>query len=126
MYIWSALGEPTASKGYQPPISSAERNVTENDAQHIFTILAGPSRWQSYLKFNLERHIKDLPSRPMRIVNDSEFAKQYKRIFGTAPSANARGFVDLRNATISDDEAPTLRASWAFKSKIDREQRKEY
>jgi hypothetical protein len=106
MYIWSALGEPTASKGYQPPISSAERNVTENDAQHIFTILAGPSRWQSYLKFNVERHIKDLPSRPMRIVNDSEFAKQYKRIFGTAPSANARGFVDRRNATIYLSEFP--------------------
>ena len=60
MYIWSALGEPTVSEGYHPPISSAERNVTENDAQDIFTVLAGPSRWQPYLKFNLDRHVKDL------------------------------------------------------------------
>ena len=106
MYIWTALGEPPPSENYKPPFASAERNITENDAPHIFTILGGPSRWQDYLKSNLANHMKDLPSRPMRIVNDAEFATKYKSIFGNAPSADTRGFVDRRNATIYLSEFP--------------------
>src|SRR4029077_11526629 len=100
MYIRTTLAEPTPTRNYTPPFTSAERNVTESDAQHIFTILGGPSPWQLYLKLNLDAHMKYLSSRPMRIVNDGEFARRYKDIFGKAPSADTRGFVDRPNATI--------------------------
>jgi len=50
--------------------------------------------------------MKDLPTLLTRIVNDSEFATKYKSIFGNAPYADTRGFVDRPNATIYLSEFP--------------------
>ena len=106
MYIRTTLAETPSTGNYNPPFTSAERNVTDNDAPHIFTILGGPSPWQRYLQRNLDAHKKDLPPRPMRIVTDGEFADKYSRIFGERPPVDAQGFVDRRNATIYLREFP--------------------
>jgi hypothetical protein len=106
MYIMTTLAEPPSACNFQPPFSSAERNITENDAPHIFTILGGPSPWQRYLQRNLAAHKKDLPPRPMRIVTEGEFAKRYSGVFGQPPSTDAQGFVDRRTATIILREFP--------------------
>ena len=106
MYIRTTLAEPPRTENYKPPFTSAERNVTENDSAHIFTILGGPSPWQRYLQHNLAAHKKDLSARPMRIVTDGEFADKYGSIFGERPPADAQGFVDRRNATIYLREFP--------------------
>ena len=106
MYIMTTLGEPRSACNFQPPFSSAERNITENDAPHILTILGGPSPWQQFLRRNLDAHKKDLPAQPMRIVTEGEFAKRYSGVFGQPPPADAQGFVDRRNATIFLREFP--------------------
>ena len=106
MYIRTTLAEPTPTRNYKPPFTSAERNVTENDAPHIFTILGGPSPWQQFLKRNLDAHMKDLPAAPMRIVTDGEFASKYNGIFKESPPADAQGFVDRANGTIYLREFP--------------------
>jgi hypothetical protein len=106
MYIMTTLGEPRSTGNFQPPFTSAERNITENDAPHILMILGGPSPWQRYLQRNLDAHKKDLPARPMRIVTDGEFAGKYSGIFGKSPPAHAQGFVDRRNATLYLREFP--------------------
>jgi hypothetical protein len=106
MYISTTLGEPRSVCNFQPPFSSAERNITEKDAPVIFSILTGPSPWQSYLQRNLAAHKKDLPARPMRIVTEGEFAKSYRGVFGQPPPADAQGFVDRRNARIFLREFP--------------------
>jgi hypothetical protein len=107
MYIMTRLEEPPSACNFQAPFNSAERNITEADAPHIFTILGGPSPWQQFLRSNLHAHKQDLPARPMRIVTDGEFAKRYSAIFGHRPSADAQGFVDRANATIYLREFPT-------------------
>jgi len=107
MYIVTTLAESQSGCSFQPPFSSAERNITEKDAPHIFTILAGPSPWQQFSKRNLDAHKKDLPATPMRIVTDDEFARRYNGIFGESPSADAQGFVDRASATIYLREFPT-------------------
>jgi hypothetical protein len=106
MYITTTLAEPRSTENFQLPFSSAERNITERDAPHIFTILGGPSPWQRYLRRNLDTHRQDLPAKPMRIVNDAEFARKYRGIFGEAPPADAQGFVDRANATMYLREFP--------------------
>jgi hypothetical protein len=106
MYITNTLADTRSTENFQPPFSSAERNITEKDAPHIFTILGGPSPWQQFLKRNLDAHKKDLPGRPMRIVTDTEFARRYNGIFGESPPADAQGFVDRANATIYLREFP--------------------
>jgi hypothetical protein len=107
MYISNTLAESRSACNFQPPFSSAERNITEKDAPHIFTILGGPSPWQQFLKRNLDAHKRDLPATPMRIVTDGEFARKYNGIFGESPPADAQGFVDRANATIYLREFPT-------------------
>jgi hypothetical protein len=102
----TTLAQPQSACNFQPPFSSAERNITENDAPHILTILGSPSPWQRYLQRNLAAHKKDLPARPMRIVTEGEFAKRYRGVFGQPPPADAQGFVDRRNATIFLREFP--------------------
>ncbi len=107
MYIVTPLAEPPSTCNFQPPFSSAERNVTEKDAPQIFTILGGPSPWQAYLQRNLAARKQDLPAKPMRIVTDGEFARRYSAIFGRRPSTDAQGFVDRANATMYLREFPT-------------------
>ena len=106
MYITTTLADTRSTGSFQPPFSSAERNITENDAWHIFTILVGPSPWQQLLQRNFDAHKKDLPAKPMRIVTDGEFARTYRGIFGQSPPVDAQGFVDRRNATIYLREFP--------------------
>lgn len=106
MYLMTSLAAPDSACTFQPPFSSAERNVTENDAPHILTILGGPSPWQHFLQHNLAAHKNDLPARPMRIVTDGEFARRYRGVFGKPPPTDAQGFVDRRNATIVLREFP--------------------
>ncbi|HEY5141467.1 MAG TPA: thioredoxin domain-containing protein [Methylococcales bacterium] len=89
-----------------PPFTSAERNITENDAPQIFRILSGPSPWQQDLQRNLDAHKNDLPRQPMRIVTQGEFTNKYTTIFRKSPSADVQGFVDRRNATIYLKEFP--------------------
>jgi hypothetical protein len=106
MYIATTMGESRSACNFQPPFSSAERNITEKDAPVIFSLLTGPSPWRSYLQRNLAAHKKDLPARPMRIVTEGEFAKSYRGVFRQPPPANAQGFVDRRNALIFLREFP--------------------
>lgn len=106
MYIMTTLAEPGSGCNFQPPFSSAERNITETDAPHIFRILGGPSPWQRYLQGNLAAHKDDLPARPMRIVTEAEFARRYNGVFGQQPPAHAQGFVDRGNAMIFLREFP--------------------
>ena len=106
MYIVNTLAESRSGCNFQPPFSSAERNITEKDAPHIFTILGGPSPWQQFLRRNLVAHKKDLPARPIRIVTDGEFAGKYNGIFGQSPPTDAQGFVDRASATIYLREFP--------------------
>ena len=106
MYIVNTLAESRSGCNFQPPFSSAERNITEKDAPHIFTILGGPSPWQQFLRRNLVAHKKDLPARPIRIVTDGEFAGKYNGIFGQPPPTDAQGFVDRASATIYLREFP--------------------
>ena len=94
-------------KDYKRPFPSARRYITEEDAKHIFKILCGPSPWLHFLRPNLNTHLVDLPKdRPIRIVNDGEFNKNYRGFFGKSPSKDTRGFVDRKNATIYLEEFP--------------------
>ena len=86
--------------------NSAERDVTENDAGHVLTILGGPSPWQHFLQANLSSNRRDLPAKPIRICDPGEFATGYRRIFGQAPDADAQGFVDRRSAMMILKEFP--------------------
>ena len=106
IYSSSALAEPQSGCSFKPPFSSAERNITEADAPHIFTILGGPSPWQHYLQRNLATYKRTLPARPMRIVIGGQFARAYRDVFGQPPPADAQGFVDRRNGTIFLREFP--------------------
>jgi hypothetical protein len=106
MYITTRLSEVVSPATYKRPFSSAERDVTEKDAPHIFTILGGPSPWRQYLQSNLASHRRYLPSNPMRICDEREFADAYRRIFSEAPPADAQGFVDRRNARMILREFP--------------------
>ena len=106
MYITTTLAETASTASYRRPFSSAERDVTEKDAPHIFTILGGPSPWRQYLQTNLTSYRSYLPPKPMQICDDREFASSYRRIFGEAPPADAQGFVDRRNGTMVLKEFP--------------------
>ena len=117
MYIpaYEGLGQPLmpqcpngtqSAQSYQVPFGSAERDITESDASQIFKILCGPSPWQQHLRANLNAHLQDLPTQPIRIVMDGEFARRYRTIFNTPVTADAQGFVDRRNATIYLKEFP--------------------
>lgn len=106
MFVRTLEGiEQSAAATYTPPFSSAQRHITEKDAPQIFQILGGPSPWQQYLRRNLDAHFKDLPrQRPIRIVIDLD--RPYRAVFGVPPPADARGFVDRRNAIIYLEEFP--------------------
>lgn len=97
---------PAGPQAYQPPFTSAERNITEKDAPRVFQLLCGPSPWQPYLRANLNAHLKDLPrQRPIRIELNP--AGRYKAVFGSRMPADAKGFVDRKNAIIYLAEFPT-------------------
>jgi len=109
------LGEPPipecspgsgAGDTYKPPFGSAERDITEGDARQILRILCGPSPWQPYLQSNLRAHLKDLPSKPVRIVMAGDFANKYTGIFGGTAPKDAQGFVDRKNAIMYLKEFP--------------------
>ncbi|HEY8224570.1 MAG TPA: hypothetical protein VIG25_04780 [Pyrinomonadaceae bacterium] len=86
--------------------NSAERDITENDAGQVLTILGGPSPWRQYLQANLNSNRRDLPAKPIRICDPGEFVTGYRRIFRQAPDPDAQGFVDRRNAMIILKEFP--------------------
>jgi hypothetical protein len=107
------LGDNLSSLGQCPgrsqsAFTSAEHQITEQDAPEIFKILGGPSPWQGFLQANLAAGFKHLPQRPIRILID--LAQRYLAVYGGPLPPNAQGFVDRRNATIYLTEFPKGRA----------------
>jgi hypothetical protein len=106
MYITTTLAESPSTVINAQPFDSAERDVTEQHAPHILTILGGRSPWQQYLQRNLAAFRATLPAKPMRICDAGEFARAYSRIFRESSPVDAQGFVDRRNGLMILKEFP--------------------
>jgi hypothetical protein len=103
MYITTTLSEAVSNC---PASFTAERDITENDGAFILTILGGPSPWQQFLQRNLTSHRRTLPSKPIRICDEREFADSYRKVHGEPAPANAQGFVNRRSGMMILKEFP--------------------
>lgn len=100
------LGAPPArfKKGGLP--------VGEDDAQHLLTILAGPSSYQSYLALAMKHRATTVPKRFLRIVTSvtDQVPKYLQHVFTSGGGRMTGGTIDRWTRTVYVMPAPGLRA----------------
>jgi len=97
---------------YRPPIDKGGQPVDDNHGHHLLTILAGPSRWQTYLIQTMANRATTVPKNFFRVVTSvsSQVPRHLQHLFGRGSGGSmVGGTIDRWTRTIYMVPAPRLR-----------------
>ena len=92
------------------PLKKGGQQVSEGDAPHLLTILAGKSSYQPYLAKAMANRAITVPKKFLKIVTSvSQIPKHLQRLFRSAGGRMTGGTIDRWTRTIYMVEPPGLR-----------------
>ena len=97
---------------YRPPIDKGGQPVDDSHGHHLLTILAGPSRWQTYLTQAMANRATTVPRNFFRVVTSvsSQVPRHLQHLFGRGSGGSmVGGTIDRWTRTIYMVPAPGLR-----------------
>ena len=83
---------------------SAEERIREGDFESVLKVLAGPSPWQQFIVPNLRVARQNIPSRPFRVVNRTEFEQTMRALGDQSDVGHIPGVTDKRTGIITMQE----------------------
>jgi len=91
------------------PLKKGGQQVSEGDAPHLLTILAGKSSYQPYLAKAMANRASTVPKKFLKIVTSvSQIPKHLQRLFTSAGGRMTGGTIDRWTRTIYMVEPPGL------------------
>ena len=116
---WSCRAIPTGERwhssgpapSYRPPIDKGGQPVDDSHGHHLLTILAGPSRWQTYLTQAMANGVMMVPRNFFRVVTSpNQVPKHLRHLFRLRSDGSmVGGTIDRWTRTIYMVPAPVLR-----------------
>lgn len=96
---------------YRPPIDKGGQPVDDSHGHHLLTILAGPSRWQTYLTQAMANRATTVPRNFFRVVTSpNQVPKHLRHLFRLRSDGSmVGGTIDRWTRTIYMVPAPVLR-----------------
>ena len=92
------------------PLKKGGQQVSEGDAPHLLTILAGKSSYQPYLARAMDHRATTVPKKFLKIVTSvSQVPKHLQRVFTSGGGRMTGGTIDRWTRTIYMVEPPGLR-----------------